>query len=110
MFVSESQVSLEVLILLFAVSHWCACFWHAVGSEEVPGFVCGSHQQKTQKKNTSRVAGWQQLNQARTVLHEFHEALPSKDFDVPISGLQGHRLCLCKARWLASMGKVTGDD
>eukprot|EP00438_Fugacium_kawagutii_P007440 Skav210449 [mRNA] locus=scaffold1297:187158:188075:+ [translate_table: standard] len=30
----KGPARLEVLILLFAVSHWCACFWHAVGSEE----------------------------------------------------------------------------
>ncbi|CAE7357103.1 KCNH6, partial [Symbiodinium sp. CCMP2456] len=24
----------KVLLLLCAVAHWCACFWHAVGNEE----------------------------------------------------------------------------
>ena len=31
------SLRLKVLLLLFAVAHWCACFWHAVGtSQEVP--------------------------------------------------------------------------
>jgi len=35
----------KVLILLFAVSHWCACFWHAVGSEE-GGWVAAAEESK----------------------------------------------------------------
>lgn len=35
----------KVLMLLFAVSHWCACFWHAVGSEE-GGWVAAAESSK----------------------------------------------------------------
>ncbi|CAJ1365474.1 unnamed protein product [Effrenium voratum] len=29
----------KVLLLLFAVAHWCACFWHAVGTSQEGGWV-----------------------------------------------------------------------